>query len=247
MVRHITVASPHWTGEPLRIGLLADVHVGGRLVHAPRVEKIAARLNGLDPEVILLAGDFTSGTAPRSHRGPAQLKDIDAGYRALGKLSAPMGVYAVRGNHDYQYGARLAQASLEKFGIIFMDNRHKVVADRFCLFGLDDEIYGRPNLLGRRGCNGSHPMIGIMHSPDSFFRLPGGEAFVVAGHTHGGQINIPFVGRAVTSTQAGKPYAYGHIEINGTPGFVTAGIGQSILSARFRSPPEIVILTLTGE
>ena len=90
-------------------------------------------------------------------------------------------------------------------------------------------------------------MIGLMHNPDSFELARGGEALMIAGHTHGGQINIPGIGRRITSTRGGPKYAYGLIDVNGTPAFVTAGIGMSILPARFRAPPEIVIITLRSE
>ena len=136
------------------------------------------------------------------------------------------------------------QANLEAGGIVFVDNRAEMIGERFCLFGVDDEKFGRPTLSGRMACDGSKPMIGVMHTPDSFERFSGGEAFLLAGHTHGGQINIPGIGRRVTSTKAGMKYAYGKVMINDVPGFVTAGIGMSILSARFNAPPEVVVITL---
>jgi len=83
-----------------------------------------------------------------------------------------------------------------------------------------------------------------MHSPDSFQYLRPDTVIAVAGHTHGGQINLPFLGRAITATQLGKPYAYGVRDWQGIPVVITAGLGTSILPARFRSAPEIVIIEL---
>ena len=93
-------------------------------------------------------------------------------------------------------------------------------------------------------CEDGATPIALMHSPDSFPLLRSDTALAVAGHTHGGQINIPLIGRRVTSTAAGRKYAYGQIDVNSTPAFVTAGIGTSILPARFRAPPEIVLIEL---
>lgn len=84
-----------------------------------------------------------------------------------------------------------------------------------------------------------------MHSPDSFQYLRPGIALAVAGHTHGGQINLPLIGRRVTATNSGNKYAYGLVKVNGVLAFVTAGIGTSILPARFRAPPELVLIELT--
>lgn len=247
VVREVTINSPHWSGPTLRIGVISDVHVGGRHVHAPRVEKVVKTVNAQSPDIVLMAGDYTSGTAPRDYRDKGQIADIEAGHAALGHLRAPLGVHAVLGNHDHQYGADQVRANLEAGGIRFFDNHAEVIAEKLCLFGFGDEYFGTPNQNGRDMCDGTLPMIGFMHNPDSFELARGGEALLLAGHTHGGQINIPGIGRRVTSTRAGPKYAYGLINVNGTPAFVTAGIGMSILSARFRAPPEIVMITLRNE
>ena len=93
-------------------------------------------------------------------------------------------------------------------------------------------------------CETSKDIVAFMHSPDSFKLLPSDTDLALAGHTHGGQINIPFIGRRITSTRLGKKYAYGSLDFGGIRAFVTAGIGTSILPARFRAPPEIVLITL---
>lgn len=82
-----------------------------------------------------------------------------------------------------------------------------------------------------------------MHTPDVRHLLRADTVLAVAGHTHGGQVNLPIFGRQVTSTKCGKPCAYGHIQSHPDI-YVSAGIGTSILPIRFRAPPEIVIITL---
>ncbi len=246
VVRHVEITSPHWGGEPLKIGLVSDIHVGGRKVYAPKVARLVARLNALSPDIILLAGDYTSGSAPKEARDKTQVENVEAGYTVLGDLSAPMGVFAVLGNHDFQYGAHHVQDSMEKVGITFVDNRSVVVQDRFCVYGLADEYFGNPTAEGYLSCPKDSDKIGLSHSPDSLFLVPTGSALMLAGHTHGGQLNLPFLGRRLAPIEADLRFAYGQTHIADTPVFVTAGIGMSQITARFRAPPEIVLITLSG-
>jgi len=246
-LRKITIESPHWTGAPLRIGLMADLHIGGRHVAPPDVDKITALMNLEQPDIILLAGGYVNGHHPEDARSKTENDAINWGHAILGDLSAPLGVYAVLGNHDHEYSAQAVRTNMEAQGINFVDNQSAVIDDRLCVFGIADEYYGNPSDDGYYNCPANFPIIGLMHNPDSFFRVPNGTALMVAGHTHGGQINLPLLGRRVTLTKAGKPYVYGLNTVGETPVFVTAGIGTSILAARFRSPPEIVLIELRAQ
>jgi predicted MPP superfamily phosphohydrolase len=87
-------------------------------------------------------------------------------------------------------------------------------------------------------------MIAITHNPDIFPAIPESVALTLAGHTHGGQVDIPFVGRPVVPSRFGQRYAAGLIQEGTKKLFVTTGIGTSIIPVRFRVPPEIVILIL---
>jgi predicted MPP superfamily phosphohydrolase len=83
-----------------------------------------------------------------------------------------------------------------------------------------------------------------MHNPDVFPEMPARVSLSLAGHTHGGQVNLPNIGRLIIPSKFGQRYAYGLVEEGGRKLFVTGGIGTSILPVRFRVPPEIVLLTL---
>ena len=82
------------------------------------------------------------------------------------------------------------------------------------------------------------------HSPDVFPLLPKTCALTVAGHTHGGQVRLPFVGRLVVPSRYGQRYAAGYVREGGKSLFVSTGIGTSIFPVRFGVPPEISLLTL---
>lgn len=245
-LRKYAISSPHWTGAPITIGLLSDLHIGGPHIDPPAVERIVGMMNVEAPDIILLLGDYVDSHESQSDRSKAANDEVSWGHAILGDLSANYGVFAVMGNHDYQYGVDIIQANLEAQGIIFLDNKSAVVEDKLCVFGVEDEFFGQPSDDGYYNCPANFPIIGLMHNPDSFFRIPEGTAFMAAGHTHGGQINIPLIGRRITSTHAGIDYAYGENTVGDTPVFITAGLGTSILPARFRAAPEIVIIELSG-
>jgi len=245
VVREVVIDSAEWRGEPIRVGVLSDVHAGGRKVFAAEVARAVAVLNGLEPNIILLPGDFTTGSKARALRSAAEKKGIDAGHAELRKLVAPMGVFAVLGNHDHQYGRDTVRDALEADGTVqFVDNEVVVIGARVCVFGIADEWFGEPDLTTPDECPPGLNRIGFTHNPDTLLALETQHAFLAAGHTHGGQINIPGIGRRVTATRAGEHYAWGRVSFNGSPGFVTAGIGMSVLSARFRVPPEVVVVQL---
>jgi len=88
----------------------------------------------------------------------------------------------------------------------------------------------------------SDPVVLITHNPDIFPEVPARVSLLLAGHTHGGQVNLPLVGRVVTTSSLG--YVAGEYVENGRHLFVTTGIGTSIMPVRFGVPPEIVILTV---
>ena len=91
------------------------------------------------------------------------------------------------------------------------------------------------------------PIIVLMHNPDAFPGIPPRVTLTLAGHTHGGQVRLPFFGRPVVPSRLRQRYAYGMIEEQGKKMFVTAGVGTSILPRRFGVPPELVILTLMAQ
>lgn len=248
-VRHVQIVEENWRADSLKIGFVSDLHIGGRHVDPERVRDIVAELNELSPDLILIAGDFVSGHENASERDAAFNREIEDGVMALGALKASLGVYTAIGNHDDWYGAARLRGQFAKANIEVLENQGRTLAHKgleFCLLGLPDAWTGEPDEQVFNQCANGDAVIALMHSPDSFRYLRFDTSLALAGHTHGGQINLPFVGRRVTATSLGSKYAYGRVDYNGIPGFVTAGVGTSMLPARFRAPPEIVLLELSG-
>jgi len=249
-VRHVTVKSAAWQGAPLKIALIADIHIGGKHVSAARVERLTAKINAESPDIILLAGDYVNGHLPRHKHSDEFNTTIEQGVGYLGALDAPLGTYAVMGNHDAWYDNETLSQWIETANITILENQNRDIMHKgrtFCLAGLSDYDTGTDDRTGVTTCADGQSRLVFMHSPDSLKLLPSGIALALAGHTHGGQINIPFLGRRVTATKIGHKYAYGLKQYGKFPVFITAGVGTSVLSARFRAPPEIVIITLTAE
>ena len=256
---------PGWTpGLRLRAAVIADIHACEPWMSAERIGDICDRANALDPDVILLLGDYVSGM------------NLVTGFvhssewsKALAGLRAPLGVHAVLGNHDYWEDLTFqgdptvepfAKAALESVGISVMVNRAiRLEKDGhgFWLAGLGDQMALRPGKrFGRQGWQGlddlpetlsqvtdAGPVILLAHEPDIFPDVPARISLTLSGHTHGGQVNI-FGWKPVVPSRFGARYAGGHIEEGGRQLVVSKGLGCSILPVRFMSWPEIVLLDL---
>lgn len=260
-VRNVRYAPeiPAWPADfRLRIVMLSDFHFAEPWVNRQAIDGIVAKANALSPDVILLLGDFEDG--PRFSR-PMQ-PAVWAG--GLAALSAPLGVHAVLGNHDYaRIGHRHvaierppALDALQQVGIGVLVNRAIRLAlngKAFWLAGLADQIAalsdGRP-LADLEGTLAAviddAPVILMAHEPDIFPKVPDRVALTLSGHLHHGQIR--FFGHApVVPSRFGQRFLHGHIVENGRHLIVGAGIGHSGLPLRFHAAPEIVLIELGGK
>ncbi len=257
-VREWTVASAAWSAaiKPLRIAVLSDIHAFEPYMSAARIARIVETANALEPDLIVLPGDFV---ATNSQYFMVRRVPIPDWAGALSALRAPLGVYAVLGNHDWWLNAGAVQLGLQNAGITVLENRAvKIVrgADSFWLAGLGDQLAhyaGGGRFRGADDLDGmlaqvtdSAPVIMLAHEPDIFVRTPARVALTLAGHTHGGQVWLPFLGPPITGTKLGRRYVYGHVEDAGRHLVVSAGLGVSWFPVRFNIPPEITVVNLHG-
>jgi predicted MPP superfamily phosphohydrolase len=247
IVRHETIQIEKWPRQlnDFRIAVLSDIHAGGEFIDARKLRTIVERTNALQPELIVILGDFIAGDGRRHplRMTPEQFAPI------LKELRAPLGVFAVLGNHDWWYDGRHVRQALEAHGIKVLDDEWSKVEARgiaLYLVGLAD-LWTRPqrilttvSTIPRDGT-----IIALTHNPDIFPRLPDDVPLLLAGHTHGAQVRLPIIGYVVEpSRMSGDRYVRGHVYENGRHLFVTTGIGTSIVPVRFGVPPEIVLLTV---
>lgn len=262
---------PKWPqGMKLRIALVADIHACEPWMGLPRVEGIVADTNALEPDLILLLGDYMA-----HHRFVRRAIPSADWARVLSGLKAPLGVHAILGNHDWWddpeaqargTGPIRAQRALEAVGIPVYENDARRLATRagqpFWLAGLGDQMAFQRNRKGGKSrlktARGIHdlpatlakitddaPVLLMMHEPDAFTTVPPRVALTVAGHTHGGQVSIAGYAPMVPS-RYGSRFAYGHIVEEGRHLIVSGGLGCSLAPIRLGVPPEIVLLELGG-
>ncbi|WP_088345884.1 MULTISPECIES: metallophosphoesterase [Rhodomicrobium] len=252
-----TVAHPAWpaAAPPLRIVALADLHAMHPWMPVPRIESIVAEANALRPDLIVLLGDYVAGMQ-RFRTGIVPIADWT---QALAALRAPLGVHAVLGNHDWWVDAKAVRRGLESSGIEVLENMAvKLSGDgrRFWLAGLGDQL-AIPQARGFKGVDDlpttiaqisgdTDPAILLAHEPDIFPRVPERVTLTLSGHTHGGQVLLPFIGRPAVPSRYGERFAYGHIVEGGRHLIVSAGLGLSCFPVRFMVPPEIALITLTA-
>ena len=237
---------PGWTEEcdGLRIDVLADIHTGSPHNGVDKLDRIARTVAEGDADVVLLAGDYVILSVFMGKYVPAE---VVAGH--LRPLAERKPVYAVLGNHDWWKDGRKVSAALSAAGITMVDNRSVPVSVHGCDFwlaGIGDLWEGRPDIGAAFADipDDGRPVVALTHNPDLFPDVPARSTLLVAGHTHGGQVTLPLVGRLVVPSKLGDRYASGHVEERGEHVFVSPGLGTSILPVRFGIPPEISRLTV---
>jgi uncharacterized protein len=229
--------------DNLKIVILSDLHVGSPHNDIDNLVKVVAATNSIHPDLILLAGDFViheviGGTFVEPEPIAHELK----------KLSATLGIFAVLGNHDWWYSATRVRKAFQHQGIPLLENTAIRIQNGSCDFylaGIGDYWIGQHDINhALKSIPETAIVMAFTHNPDIFYELPDRFAITFAGHTHGGQVNLPFLGRLIVPSQYGEKFAIGYISEGGRNMFVTTGIGTSILPVRFRVPPEIAVVVL---
>lgn len=244
LVRDAEIALPGAPadGPAARIALVADVHFGG-FGHAVSIERIVRRIEALDVDAVMLAGDFVY--RPRAG-------EIDRQLAPLARLDLP--VFAVLGNHDVGLpgldASALLREALARHGVTLLEER---IADielangRLHVAGFTD-LWLQPPDTGHLNTRSDHPLLLLAHNPDTALALPAGTPYdlMLSGHTHGGQIRLPVLYKAAIPCEG--PFDEGLHRLATGGGerlvYVTAGTGMVGLPFRFAVPPRIDVLTL---
>ena len=236
--------------DGLKIAFLTDTH-HGPFVPVSYLEEIVRMTNALRPDVIALGGDYVQRRRPLYPRGN-QRHRIAPGIAALAGLRAPLGCFAVLGNHDHKVSAMLTRRALAENGFVELTNTGVFLARgeaRLYLCGVDDLRTGKPNLrraLGR--CGPADACLLLSHNPDFVEHLSDPRVdLVLSGHTHGGQVVLPLVGAPTTASRYGQKYRSGLVQGPTARVYVSRGIGTIGLPVRWGATPEITLLTLRAE
>jgi predicted MPP superfamily phosphohydrolase len=253
VVTRYAPALPGWpAGRKLSVTVIADLHAGGPDMQLEHIRRIVDRASALNSDIVLLLGDFIA-----SYRF-AFTKVSDPVWAAeLARLSAPLGTWAILGNHDWWHDLKGVRAALAGVNIPVLENDAVLLGpawQRFWLAGIGDQLaiplgHGRyrgvddlPLTLSR--IKTDDPVLLMVHEPDIFPRVPERVALTLAGHTHGGQIRVPFLWQHFVPSKYGARFAYGHVVEDERHLIVSGGLGTSIIPARLGVPPEILHIEL---
>jgi predicted MPP superfamily phosphohydrolase len=231
------------TFRGMRVVQISDFHYA-EFSEGYFLRDMVERVNRLRPDMVLLTGDFVSfGPLPKSfaRRHAAGCAEI------LSKIECPLR-YAIMGNHDCSVGEKYVIGPLRENGIPVLLNQAVPLergGQRLWLAGLDsaDQGKSRPEQAIPRA--GGEPVIVLAHEPDILPEIAKYKAdLVLSGHTHGGQVRLPFLPPLVLPP-LGKKYVQGLFHYGDTQLYVNRGIGTVGLPIRLNCPPEITVLTLT--
>ncbi|OKL44615.1 metallophosphoesterase [Pseudovibrio exalbescens] len=243
--------------QPVRVVALGDLHASKPWMSPRRIRRIAHQVNRIKPDLVFLLGDFETGMHPPfcsskavspEHWGPA-----------IGSLHAPLGRYAVLGNHDWAEDLAGTRAILTSQQIKVLENEVRFVALSdgvgVWIAGLGDQYTNGKMFEGRERADDlpatlasipadGNPAILLAHEPDIFDEVPERIGLILSGHTHGGQIRLPFWGAIMVPSRFGRRFAKGVFEKGSVKMIVTAGLGCSRLPIRFNCPPEVLLIDL---
>lgn len=224
--------------EGFRLVFLADIHHGPNFSRE-RVASLVRRVNALEPDLIVLGGDYV-------HRHPDYIEPV---FKELAALRAPHGVHGVLGNHDHWESAPRTRAAMASAGIGILDNNAVWVerdGDRIRLGGVGDLWEDTPNLAPTLdGVSADDLVVLLCHEPDFAERLEDDRIdLLLAGHTHGGQVTVLGLWAPVLPTRYGNKYRSGWVQTEHTTVFITRGVGTISPPVRFFCRPEIVVLEL---
>lgn len=247
--------------DGLRIAQVSDTHLG-RFVPESAIVRAVETALALAPDLVALTGDYV-------HCGVEWNDRAAALFRPLVEARGVLGVVGVLGNHDWYGSGPAMRASMERVGVRMIDNGRVFLdagtrtlsatpppADALCIAGVGDLDEDQVDFVGALGgVPHDMPRLLLSHNPDvaESPALVGGSSsddaparvdLMLCGHTHGGQVRLPFLGAPMVPSAYGQKYAGGMARGPACPVIVSRGVGMSILPVRFNCPPEVVEVTL---
>lgn len=233
-------------GLPMRVAVLGDLHVGSGVMGPDALQPLFDAVIAEEPDLILLVGDYAPGVRNIFRKNIARLRSAVA--ESIGAVSDRIPTYVVLGNHDNWTGAEAWLEAFRRAGVNVLDN--EVIATAIgdasvCVRGLGDYHSGRFRWVNWPASCSDRIKITLTHDPAGAFVRPV-EGVAFAGHTHCGQIRLPFLGALWLPTTAPREATCGLYRDSDRTLYVTAGVGASILPLRFGAPSAWDMVTLVA-
>lgn len=244
-VTHQNINEPNPNKKELKIVQLSDIHLKGDFT-PDNLAKVVERTNALKPDIIVFSGDL--------YDNYAVYHNDEVVIRHLSRLKAKYKKIAIWGNHDRGGGASNAYPSImQESGFKLLDNEHlplQIHGKEILLTGVDDLLLGNPYIpLDYNSFNYDYKILLSHETENVKAYADAGYNLILSGHSHGGQVNIPFLGfvneKILEEAFHTSKYSRGLYELNKkTKLFVSSGIGTTQVSARFGVVPEIAFLSI---
>ncbi|MBK0064400.1 MULTISPECIES: metallophosphoesterase [unclassified Acinetobacter] len=223
--------------KPIKVALIADLHIGLFSGHERQLRIIVEKLNQAQPDIVVVAGDWTY--EPENKLA----EELDV----LRQIEAP--VYSVPGNHDEQYPGPPIQELLKHALNVndVIDIEGKIVEfDEFRLIGIGDLWAGKTDMRFMPELPQDKPWLILSHNPDTVDMVPKLplRPLMLSGHTHGGQVELPWITNYIMKKVSILGHKKGFYEHEHADVFVTVGTGMVGIPFRFRVPPTIDIIEL---
>jgi predicted MPP superfamily phosphohydrolase len=233
-----TIAVPYLPPalQGLRVAHLTDFH---RSRHTSDIllRHAVAAANAAQPDMILLTGDFVTNDA----------RDIAPCGHIIAPLHAPLGVFAILGNHDYYTDGPAVERQLTGLGFQVLLNRSVRLSNGLRIVGLDDDRYHHTDVpQSFREVQPEEPTLVMAHNPALIERLADRECVVFSGHTHGGQVRVPILTKREIRRIGAKHYEQGWYTVGKARLYVNRGLGQVGIPLRLFCRPELALFTLTS-
>lgn len=247
-ITYHTVESPHLpkSFNGIKIAQFNDTHLGEGYSN-DQLRVLVRKLNEENPDIVFFTGDLFDSV----WRNPVNIEEVP---EILQEINAPLGKYAVYGNHDRGGGgSRVYQKYMREAGFQVLVNDTKTITLRsgesLTIAGLDDYLLGNPDVEGTlSNLNEKNFNMLLVHEPDVADRLLVYPVdLILSGHSHGGQVKLPIFGTLIRTSLA-KNYISGMYGLSGSERgaqlYVNRGIGTTRFKIRLGNPPEISIFTL---
>lgn len=232
----------------LKIVHLSDIHYG-RTIHKEELNKIKKEINLMKPDIVVLTGDLIDKDTKMNN------KNIKIITEFLNEINCNIGKYAIKGNHDYSF--KNWDIIIENGGFTNLNDTYEVIytnsTDNILLAGVSTNVYGKKTIKEKlettfEYINNSKPnySILIMHEPDFIDKIDYTKFnLILAGHSHNGQVRLPFIG-AIIKPKFAKKYYDNYYKIKNTDLYISSGIGTSEINFRLFNRPSFNMYRLTN-